>query len=490
MTKRDLPLVTFLINDLSLAGEPHGVMQLAAYAKLNDWSFSIITLKEDYIKALSNSQPQLIAASIMSSNVKDFKKSLKEIKGNFSKIPVVVGGPHATFVPESIRELDADMLVVGEGDYAFSEILKRISGRKDFENIDNVALKNNTYNLGQLVSNLDALPDIERSFVYDHYGRLLGNFKLKSFFTSRGCPYKCTYCFNHAYNKLYTGKGKLLRKRSVDRIIDEVLRVKKEYPMEYIRFSDDVFVLHADDWLDEFRRKFKKQVGISFYCLVRANDVNEDMVKSLKEAGCKSACMSIESGEENIRMHILGRHMSDEKIIKAFDLFNGYGINMYTNSMIGIPGTTINDDFKSLALATRCRTRYSGFTIITPYPGTSFYKFCESQNFLPKGMGMEELMSPTTGSKSVLTCFNEKEKKKQIKFIKLAPMAASFTFLRKFTVFAICYIPDNPLFDLIYWFTKNYIFSKYIVPVKFSFFDYIRLARRTLKEEMHQINKN
>ncbi|MFH0791015.1 MAG: hypothetical protein V2A64_05210 [Candidatus Omnitrophota bacterium] len=187
---------------------------------------------------------------------------------------------------------------------------------------------------------------------------------------------------------------------------------------------------------------------------------------------------------------MLGRHISDEKIIEAFDLFNRYGINMYTNSMIGIPGATIEDEFKSLALAIRCRPKYSGFTIITPYPGTDFYEYCKNKDALLKGMDMAELMSPTTGSKSVLTCFSEDEKKRQIKFLKLAPVTAAFPFLKRITAFMIYHIPDNPLFDFIYWFAKNYLFSKYIVPIRFSFSDYIRLAGRTFKEEMHQINKN
>lgn len=490
MAKHDLPLVVFVISDLSLAGEPHGVMQLAAHAKLNNWNFSLVTLRENYLSIIENSKPRLIAASVMSSDIKFFTGAFEKIKNKFPKVPLVMGGPHATFVSDSINTINVDAFVIGEGDYAFVEILKRTAQGSNFRNIDNVALKGSGYRLDQLAANLDSLPDLEREFVYNHYNRLLGNFKLKSFFSSRGCPYQCTYCFNHAYNKLYRGKGEILRRRSVERIIDEVLRVKREYPMEYIRFSDDVFVLHADSWLDEFRKKFKKKVNIPFYCLVSANTVNEDIVKSLREAGCKSACMSIESGNENIRKNVLGRYISDEKIIEAFDLFNRYGINMYTNSMIGIPGSAIEDEFKSLTLAIRCRPKYSGFTVITPYPGTDFYEYCKNKGALPKGMGIAELMSPTTGSKSVLTCFSEDEKKRQIKFLKLAPLTASVPFLKKFTTFMIYYMVDNPLFDFVYWFMKNYSFSKYIVPIKFSFSDYIRLVGRTFKEEMHQINKN
>ncbi|MFH0791016.1 MAG: cobalamin-dependent protein [Candidatus Omnitrophota bacterium] len=285
MAKRDLPLVVFLISDLSLAGEPHGIMQLAAHARLNNWDFSVVTLREDFISIIEKLKPRLIAASVMSSDIRFFFSAFEKIKNKFPEIPLIMGGPHATFVSDSINTMSVDALVVGEGDYAFVEILGRISHGNNFSDIDNVVLKGSAFRLGQLVADLDSLPDLERKFVYNHYNRLLGEFKLKSFFSSRGCPYQCTYCFNHAYNKLYRGKGEILRKRSVDRIIEEVLRVKQEYPMEYIRFSDDVFVLCADSWLDEFRKKFRKKVNIPFYCLISANTINEDVVKSLKEAG-------------------------------------------------------------------------------------------------------------------------------------------------------------------------------------------------------------
>lgn len=490
MPQNSSPHVLFLVRDLSLAGEPHGIMQLAAYARLNDWNFSVATLQEDYTSIIKKLQPQLIAASVMSSDIKYFPKAFVEIKKQFSDIPLIAGGPHATFVPSSVNTLSVDAIVIGEGEYAFAEILRRISnGKSNFENIDNVLLKGKTCNLHPRVEDLDSLPNIERDFIYRHYDGLFGNFKLKSFFSSRGCPHRCSYCFNHAYNNLYRGKGKIVRKRSVDRIINEILEVKKKYLLEYIRFADDVFVLLADDWLDEFRRKFRREVGIPFYCLLSANTVNEDIVRSLKEAGCMSACMSIEYGNEQIRKNVLGRNISNEKIIRAFDLFNRYGINLYTNCMIGVPGTTLEDDFNTLELVIRCKPKYGGFTIIMPYPGTDFYEYARSQNALPKNMGIEELMSPTTGNKSVLTCFSEEEKVRQVKFIKLAPLTAFFPFLKRFTKFAIQHLPDNPSFDLIYWFVKNYFFSKYIVPVRFSIFDYIKLARRTFKEEMYQINK-
>lgn len=114
MVRNDSPFVSFLISDLSLAGEPHGIMQLATYAKLNNYDFSVVTLKEDYISILEKSKPTLIAASVMSSDVKSFAGAFKKIKARFPEIPLIMGGPHVTFLPDSINALNVDALVVGE----------------------------------------------------------------------------------------------------------------------------------------------------------------------------------------------------------------------------------------------------------------------------------------------------------------------------------------------------------------------------------------
>ena len=90
----------------------------------------------------------------------------------------------------------------------------------------------------------------------------MGNFPIKSFITGRGCPYPCTYCFNYSFKEMYRGKGKFLRRVKVDYIIDEISRVKSQYPLQFIKFYDDIFAFPKDSWLKEFVEKYKSKINI------------------------------------------------------------------------------------------------------------------------------------------------------------------------------------------------------------------------------------
>jgi len=475
-----------LIHDVALAGEPHGIMQLAAYGKRKGWVSRVTTLKLDYLAEIEERPPQLIAASFMSADYPGFKKAFSAIKAAFPAIPMIGGGPHPTFDPDCVEQLALDAVCVGEGDQVFELLLERVEQGQGFAGLPNIRTKGNPHILEPL-AHLDELPFIERDFFYEKFP-IFARFKLKSFFTSRGCPYRCTYCFNASYNDMYKGMGKILRKRPVSDVINEVLALKAKYPLEYIRFADDVFQVKADAWLEEFAERFPKEVGIPFYCLMHANNVDEAVVSLLYKAGCRSACMSIESGDPELRKLMLKRNTSQQKIIDAFDLFNSYGINMYTNSMLGIPGAGFEQELASLDLSIRCKPKYGSFTIITPYPGTQFHDICVEQGVLPSDASDEMLQS--TRETSVLTCFNEQEKQMQIKLLKLGPVTVRFPVIKPLTLFLVQKVPDNRLFSLVYWFFRNYLFSKYIVPVQFGTKEKVELIWRTLVEDFLQLKKS
>ena len=128
----------------------------------------------------------------------------------------------------------------------------------------------------ELVEDLDALPFPDRG---DYYRAVpvYRNMGIRSFSTSRGCPYDCTYCFNHAYNRMFRGCGKLLRRRSVANVIAEIQGVMAEHPpVRFIRFADDTFAHRADAWLEEFAESYSREIKVPFYCLMRSNTMNDD----------------------------------------------------------------------------------------------------------------------------------------------------------------------------------------------------------------------
>jgi radical SAM superfamily enzyme YgiQ (UPF0313 family) len=194
----------------------------------------------------------MVAISIMSISDESCRRVIAKIKVK-SKTFVIVGPQLTTLTLKQLtdaRRGKSDLLIA----------------YRSIERIANIT-RNETHRC--LVENLDLLPFPDRDLIYQNSG--LGKMKLKSFMATRGCPYACSYCFNSAFKKLYLRQGKVLRRRSVDHLIEEIQWVMSNYPLKMIRFGDDNFVDGETAWFTEFVEKYKKKINLPFYCLIRPN---------------------------------------------------------------------------------------------------------------------------------------------------------------------------------------------------------------------------
>ncbi|HOK90819.1 MAG TPA: radical SAM protein, partial [Candidatus Hydrogenedentes bacterium] len=270
----------------------------------------------------------------------------------------------------------------------------------------------------QLVQDLDEVPFPDRHIFY-RVMPLAVQTGLRSFMTSRGCPYQCTYCFNHAYNKLFAGQGTILRRRSVENVIEEIKKTQRDFPgARFIRFADDTFCHRADPWLEKFAEYYRREIGIPFYCLMRSNTLTDETAKLLSEAGCVSIGMSIEAGNEEIRNRILKRNITDELLIESFEIARKYGIRTYASTMVGIPGTSIDSDYYSLDFVRRVSPSATIFNICTPFYGTRLWDYCLENQFI------NPMNVPTTHISQTppLDCFTSPEKQRHWKMSLLGPL--------------------------------------------------------------------
>lgn len=469
--------ILYVIRDMSFI-EPLGVMFLSAIAKQDGHRSALAIInEEDVLARIDRQRPDLVSMSVMSVDAKVFKALAGRIKDRYPGVSIIVGGPHATFECQIARDWPVDGVVQGEGDLAFRDLLRAIDAGRPLDSVANVHTHAASNGLRRLTEPLDQLPHPDRDLVYFPGGHL-AKLNVKSFMTSRGCAYRCTYCFNSKYNEMYSGHGTPVRRFSVDYMIEEIEQVKKDYEFDFIRFGDDVFAYRVDDWLVEFANKYRHRIGVPFYCLVRPDLLTPDLVRVLREAGCHSISMSFEAGSERLRRKILQRKMPDRVILDAVERVHAAGIHIYANAMLGLPGTEIEDDIQTVELAAKCRVAYPSLTILTPFSGTTLGEQC-----FKRGLIDTDYPEHTT-DRSILNCFTERQKDIQLNLVHLGIFAVRFPFLKRLILDRLIYWTPNPLFFFAWYLLKNYVSVKYIWPIKAGLSAKVRLAARALAFEL------
>jgi len=306
---------------------------------------------------------------------------------------VVLGGPHPTYFPDIIQEAHVDIICRGEGEGPLLDIADKIDRGEDLTGTLNCWFKTDAgiikNEVRPLIEDLDTVPFPDRDMYYKYpFMRLLST----NFIGGRGCPFDCSFCFNHAFKELYRGKGKMVRYRSVDNLIAEMKEVTEKYGLKTLRLTDDTFILDKK-WVEEFALKYKKQIGLPFFCTIRADLADENIIKRLSDAGCRTVGFGVESGTEVYRNTLLNKKITDEELKKTAALLKKYGIKFRTYNMLGLPGETVAEAFKTVTLNIELGTDYPWCSLFQPFPGTALARYALEKGFIA-GSG-ENTISPS-----------------------------------------------------------------------------------------------
>ena len=466
--------ILFVIKDVEYI-DPMGIMLLSALAKEKGHQTALAVMADGNLREkVREYGPQVVAFSAKTGEHKYYLAANNQVKAINKDIFTVMGGPHATFFPDIVAKYDIDAICIGEGDDAWPELLTALSENKPVDGIPNIITKK-SFNAGtppvirERRRSIDDLPFLDRDLVYS--ATRLARFPMRSFMVSRGCPYKCTYCFNHKYNMLYKGKGPLYSRMSVDRALTELKELKRKYETQFIKFYDDIFIMKDDQWLDEFSERYPREIGVPFHCLMRANLLTESILLKLKKAGLASMSMSIESGNDKTRNEVLKRNMTKETLIEAFDLCQKHGVPTFSNTIFAIPGTSIAEDIESLDLNLSCRVTFGEFPLFFPYPKTELAEYAISRGDFD---GDFDKLHMSYQSTSPLTCFTEEEKKLQRNLSLLSTLCLWMPSLRNLVVKRLIYLPLDGLYFVLYYLVKAYLVKTRIYPMKFTFLNTLR----------------
>jgi anaerobic magnesium-protoporphyrin IX monomethyl ester cyclase len=289
------------------------------------------------------------------------------------RLPSICGGVHATVAPDDVLAAESvDMICVGEGEGALLDVCAALAAGRGVGDVPNIwsreagRVRRNPPR--PLVADLDALPH-PRWDLFEFSAESPAHLML-----SRGCPFGCHFCVHLTLQRLYAGKGRYVRRRSVAGAIDYLRAFRRACPqVRAIDFDDQVF--HLDPaWLAAFAPRYRQEVGLPFFCHGRLDALRERDADQLALAGCTLISFGLESGSERIRREVLGRAADLGRMEAAAHVCRRRGIAVHTTSMIGLPTETAADLLETIKLNARLGVRLASASYFYPFPGTATYE--------------------------------------------------------------------------------------------------------------------
>jgi radical SAM superfamily enzyme YgiQ (UPF0313 family) len=374
-----------------------GPAYIASHIRLHGHEAALLRIRphqkaQELIGAIEKEAPDVLGFSLTTRQWKRAVYLAKEIRRKLN-IPIIAGGLHPTFAPESVLESEwFDYLCLGEGEEAVCDLLSCFETGEGFSagRIANVWPKGTSRpEIRRPLDPLDKMPFMARDLLDERHG-------VMHVTTQRGCPFPCTFCAAGAIDNLYKNRT-YLRRRTVENVVEELRYIRQRSPLNYVVFLDDTFTINRG-WVEEFCRVYGKEIGTGFSINARAETVSRDMIDRLAEAGCQHIIYGVESGSARIRQDILNRPVANRRFIDVFNWTKQAHIMVTANYMLGIPGETPGDIEQTLTLNDELEPDDFGYFVFYPYPGTRLFDLCRQKRYLPENW----LELPANNRQSIL----------------------------------------------------------------------------------------
>jgi len=357
----------------------------------------------------------LIGISLMSNYINHAIKLTECIKKQKNNPLVIWGGIHPTIKPQECLKY-TDMICIGEGEYALLELVQKIEDGKYYYDTQNIWFGKNGSIIRNsprpLIKDLDSLPfpdyNLENQFVLEdgkvqklteelmckHLGNatIAENMRLVCYQTmaTRGCPFHCSYCCNDTFLKLYKHQ-KVLRFRSPESIINELLEIKKQWSfISGIWFSDDSLLTMPVQDIKRLSSLYKEKIGLPFFCLTLPVSVNEEKMDFLVDAGLILIKMGIQSGSKST-LELYNRKISNHRVLEASGIINKYRDRMLKpgyDIILDNPYETRDDLIETLNLLMEIPRPYRlEVYSLTFFPGTALYEKAKKDGIIKDDYG-------------------------------------------------------------------------------------------------------
>ena len=382
-------------NVNSQLGFHYGISHLSAVLRQAGHQTELLQLCEEigplpteseFKAKLNEISPDVIGFSVVT-NQWPYAKKLAFWAREASSAKVICGGIHTLAAGDEILRSGAfDYIIRGEAENAFLEFIERMARGEDLSQTKNLGWMED----GKIrINPVGPLPELTKLpfkdyEIFDFQKIIDAKNGWVGLMASRGCPFSCTYCFNHQMVKQYRAVLQCsfkalnyIRHFEVKQIIDEIRYLHSTYRnIKMFIFDDDLFTFYKE-YVIEFCREYKKVSSIPFTVNAHVGAFDEDRAKHLTNTNCRIVKFGVESGSERVRKMVLGRHMKNKQIVSAIRTAKKFGLHTSVFLMIGLPDETHDDVMATIQLMGEAQPGRFRWTFFFPFPGTKAYELSE-----------------------------------------------------------------------------------------------------------------
>jgi len=346
--------------------------------------------------------PRFIGVSSTTLAIKQALDICEIFKARFPDTITIIGGPHATLLPDEVLISQyVDLVVRREGEFALLEVIQSV---EPLEKISGISFKRDGKTVHNperlLLKDLDSLPLPAYHLInINEYRPSVGCCQRLPFMpvlTAKGCTGKCTFCATNLF-------GSRIRFKSSAKVIEELSFLVDNFQIKEIVFYDDVFTASQKRTFEICDLIIANKLDLTWSCLCRADQTPRSLLVRMKEAGCHTISYGVESGNEDI-LKTINKQIDLAKVEEAVFNCKELGINQRLAFMFGNPGETLETMEQTFQFAKKLDPTHALFNITTPYPGSEMYAWAEQNGlFITKDWmrfnGMESLITLPTVTK-------------------------------------------------------------------------------------------
>ena len=365
---------------------PLGLLYLAGYLRTKfDLDIKVVNQRESNVsnEALVAQAVAFDADVVGFGSLTSYAHALgpltRKVREELPEALILLGGPHVSALrAQALADTVADAVVVGEGELTAEQVIGARFGGGDFDQIPGLIWRSPEgailTNPGetQVIEDLDSLPFPAYDLIdITKYWRLqpmtmLPRIPYITMFSSRGCPYHCSWC-----HKIF---GKKFRAHSAERMVDEIEYYVRTFGVKNIEFVDDIFNFDRERVLAFSRLICQRniKVKISFPNAIRTDQLTEETVDALADAGTYFSSFALESGSPRLQQ-LTGKHLNIARFLKGVELATARGIFAYGFAMLGFPTETEEELRQTIDVMCGSKLHGAAFFTVTPFPNTELY---------------------------------------------------------------------------------------------------------------------